>query len=108
MLDVPFLGIRQPDHGGGPDVRACGDHLLDIRKLQRAVLHFKPSKVVMLGRLAIAWDIRLRLSEAEYLLTLQKFLFGSVVQRSLTGRREWVLRNSRNTKERNRRNRTGE
>ena len=89
-------------------MRACGNHLFDIRKLQRAVLHFKPGEVVMLGRLAIACAIRLRLSEAEYLLTLQKFLFGSVVQRSLTGSREWVLRNSWNAKERNRRNRTSE
>ena len=82
VLDVPFLRVGQPDHRSGADVRARGDHLLDVRELQRAVLHFKPGEVVMLGRFAIAGDIHLRLREAEDLLAVEQLLLGRVVKLS--------------------------
>src|ERR1051326_5636669 len=51
VLDVPFLRVRQPDHGNGSGMRAGRDHRLDIFEFQRAVLHLKPDIVVMLGLL---------------------------------------------------------
>ena len=39
----------------------------------------------MLGRLAIGWNIKLPLCEAEDLLAFQKLLFGRVVQFGLRG-----------------------
>jgi hypothetical protein len=54
MLDVPFLRVRQPDHGNGRHVRAGCDHRFDILELQGAVLHFEPGVVVVFGGFAIA------------------------------------------------------
>ena len=76
---MPFLRVRQPDHGNRGDVRARRDHRLYVLKLQRAVLHLKPGVIVVLGRLAVARDIHLRLREAEDLFALQKLLLGRVI-----------------------------
>jgi hypothetical protein len=55
------------------------DHLLDVFELQRAVLHFEPGVIVVLGRLAIARDVEGLLRAAEDLFAVQKLLLGGVV-----------------------------
>ncbi len=62
---------------------AGGNHLLNIRELQRAVLHFEPREVVVFRPLAIVGDIHLRLCKAEDLLTVKQLLLHRVVERSL-------------------------
>ena len=89
-------------------MRAGGDHLLDIRKLQRAVLHLEPREVVVLGCLAIAGDIHLRLREAEDLLTAEKLRLGGVIELSLAHRWQGILRKCCRPQLRNRRSSTGE
>jgi hypothetical protein len=98
MLDVPFLCVGQANHGGCLDVRARGDHLFDIRELQRAVLHFKPREIVMLGSFAIVSDIHFRLRKAEDLLAIEKLLLGSVVQPGLRSAGILALRCNRDTR----------
>ena len=85
MLDMPFLRVRQPDHGNRGNVRARRDHRLDIPELQGAVLHFEPRVIVVLGRLAVALDIHGRLREAEDLFAFQNFLFGRVIELGFRG-----------------------
>ena len=80
VLDVPFLGVGQADHRNGAGVRAGGDHRLHVLELQRAVLHFEPGVVVVLGRFAVAGDVELTLREAEDLLAFQQLLLGGVVE----------------------------
>ena len=80
VLDVPLLRVRQPNHRSRLDVRARGNHFLNIGELQRAVLHFEPGEVVMLGRLTVVGDIHLRLGKAENLLAIEKLLLGGVVE----------------------------
>src|SRR5262249_12236725 len=49
-------------------------------EFQRAVLHLKPDKVVVLGGFAITGDIELRLRKTKNLLAFQKLLFGRVIE----------------------------
>ncbi len=74
------------------DPRARRDHLLNIRELQRAVLHLEPGEIVVLCPLAVAGGIGLRLGKAEDLLAIKKLLLGGVIQ---SGLRRTALRYQR-------------
>jgi len=61
-------------------MRAGADHFFDIPELKRAMLHFKPREIVVLGPFALAINVWRVLCEAENLLSIQKLLFSGVIE----------------------------
>ncbi len=81
LLDRAFQLVGHADERHGADVRAGVHHLFDFAPGHRAVLHLKPSEIVVRRLFAVAVDVEARDRVAEDLLALLQLLLNLVDQR---------------------------
>ena len=79
LLDLAFGSLRHADDRH-TDPWARGNHLLDVGKRQRAVLHLNPDEVVVRRHRAVLRWVRSILGPTEDLLAIQQLLLRRVVE----------------------------